>query len=316
MKAVAITRFGERPEVMEVPVPTPGPGQVLVRMYAAGLNPFDWKVTDGLLKDVVPHAFPLVMGNDGAGVIEAVGEGVTELRPGEEVYGQFMSLSTGGGSFAEFAVAKAGSVARAPRGLTLSQAAAVPTASMTAYNLVKEARVDAGQTVLVVGATGGVGQGVVQFADAQGARVVATATADLAPLVRELGADEVIDHTASPVADQVRALHPEGLDVLFDLVQDAGGFEAATDLLRPGGMALTTQGVADVDALAEREVHAVNFQNSASVVLLETLADLLDAERYRVRVDVEVPLDQAAEAVARNRAGLARGKTVIKIAGT
>ncbi|GAA4076972.1 NADP-dependent oxidoreductase [Nonomuraea soli] len=314
MKAVAVSRFGASPELMELPTPAPGPGQVLVRLAGAGLNPFDWKVADGMLKDSAPHHFPLIMGVDGSGVVEAVGEGVELVRPGDSVYGQFMDLASGGGSYAEYAVTKAGSIALAPRSMPLPSAAAIPIASMTAYNLVESARVTAGQKILIIGATGGVGQGVTQFASTLGAHVIVTAGADMAPLMREYGAAETVDHLAGPVVASVRALHPEGVDVLVDLVQDATGFAAAADLVRPGGAALTTQGVADVGSLAERSIRAVNFNNTASASLLETLASLIDAGLYGVRIDAEVSLEQATAAIARNRAGGARGKTIIRIA--
>lgn len=314
MKAVAVSAFGALPELIDLPIPTPGQGEVLVRLHAAGVNPFDWALTDGMLKDAIPHHFPLVMGVDGAGVVEAVGADVTEFRPGDEVYGQFMNPAAGAGSYAEYGIASPALLARAPKGLILSQAAAVPTASMTAFNAVEEARVDEGQTVLIIGATGGVGQAATQFADARGAHVIVTAGPDAAPLMRELGADETIDHRAGLVADQVSALHPDGVDVLLNLVEEGATFDKSVNVLRPGGMLLTTRHAADVDALAAREIHAINFANTASSALLQTLADLLDAGQLRVRIDAEVPLEQAPAAVARARSGGARGKTVIKTA--
>lgn len=177
MRAVAVSEFGATPEIMELPVPEPGPGQVQVRMRAAGLNPFDWKVADGVLGGKVRHRFPLVLGGDGAGEVAALGGGVTGFAVGDLVFGLFMRLRDGGGSYGEYAVADAVGLARIPDGVAVTDAAALPMAGTTALNLVAEAGVARGQTVLVVGATGGVGTFVVQLAAARGAHVIATAPA-------------------------------------------------------------------------------------------------------------------------------------------
>jgi NADPH:quinone reductase-like Zn-dependent oxidoreductase len=189
MRAVAVSGFGATPELVELPKPVPGPGELLVRIHAAAYNPFDLKVADGALKDSVQHKFPLILGLDGAGVIEAVGPGVHTLKPGDKVYGQFLNPAKGRGSYAEYAIATtASAIAKMPQGMIFTQAAAVPTASMTAFNMVETARIDAGQRVLVNGATGGVGQSVVQFAANRGAHVIATAQPDAAPIMKDLGA--------------------------------------------------------------------------------------------------------------------------------
>ncbi|MBW8821806.1 MAG: alcohol dehydrogenase catalytic domain-containing protein, partial [Streptomyces sp.] len=161
------------------------------------MNPFDWKVIDGALQGVVEHPFPIVMGSDGAGVVEAVGVDVETFRPGDRVYGQFMKVGLGRGSYAEFAVAPAeGKLALLPESLSFPVAAALPTASVAAYQAVEEARLDSGRTILVNGASGGVGQSAVQFAAETGARVIATGPADLGDHLRSLGASEVVDFTA------------------------------------------------------------------------------------------------------------------------
>src|SRR3954452_13495482 len=129
MRAVVITDFGADPVLMDRPEPEPGPGEVLVRVHAAGINPFDWKVIDGALRGVVDHPFPIVMGSDGAGVVEAVGSGVDDYRPGDRVYGQFMKVALGRGSYAEQVIAPAdGKLAFIPEALSFEVAAALPTA--------------------------------------------------------------------------------------------------------------------------------------------------------------------------------------------
>jgi NADPH:quinone reductase-like Zn-dependent oxidoreductase len=312
MRAVVIPGFGEEPELVELPVPEPGPGEVLVRVHAAGMNPFDWKVAEGALRGVVEHRFPVVMGSDGAGVVEAIGADVTRFRPGDRVYGQFMKVALGVGSYAELTVAPAeGKLALVPDELPFTVAAALPTASVTAYQAVEAADLGPGRTILVNGASGGVGQSAVQLAAARGARVLATAPPDLADHLRDLGADEVVDFTRGPTADQVRAANPDGIDAVLDLVSTAGQADPLVDLLRPGGVIISTNGALDPDALAARDLRGLNFYSVVTPEALATVADLAASGRLRVTIDAEVALADAPAAIARARAGHARGKTVI-----
>jgi len=313
--AVAVTDFGARPEIMHLPVPAPGPGEILLRIYAAGMNPFDWKVADGALRGAVPHAFPLILGNDAAGVVEETGSGVTRFQPGDQVFGQVMNLPRGQGAYADYAVASAdGHLARIPGGLPYTVAAALPTASATAYNAIEASAAGSGQTILINGAAGGVGQSAVQFAAARGAMVLATASPAAAGQIRDLGASHIIDHTQGPTADQVRAAHPAAIDAVLDLVSTpatAGALHELAALVRPGGIVISTNGAADVEALTARGIRAVNFSNKTSAELLATLADQASAGKLRVRIDAEVPLAEAPAAIAAARTGHARGKTVI-----
>jgi NADPH:quinone reductase-like Zn-dependent oxidoreductase len=314
MRAVVIKDFGVEPELADLPVPEPGPDEVLVRVHAAGMNPFDWKVIDGALKGVVEHPFPLVMGSDGAGVVEAVGAGVDRYRPGDRVYGQFMKVALGRGSYAEFTVAPAdGKIALMPDGLGFELAAALPTASVAAYQAVEEARLDPGRTILVNGASGGVGQSAVQFAADAGAHVIATGPADLAGHLRDLGAAEVVDFTQGPTSAQVLAAHPDGIDAVIDLISTTGQAEPFVDLLRPGGVIVSTNHAVDPDALAARELRGVNLNSIPTPEVLATIAELAANGRLRVTIDAAVPLEEAPAAIAHARAGHARGKTVILV---
>ncbi|MCO5998339.1 NADP-dependent oxidoreductase [Actinoallomurus rhizosphaericola] len=294
--------FRAEPELTEQPVPEPGPGEVLVRMNAAGLNPFDWKVIDGAIPDTV---FPLIVGTDGAGTVERVGEGVTGVRPGDPVFGQFGDPRRGLGSYAERAVAREDAIAPPPRTIALSEAAAVPTAGTTALNLVD--RVGDARRLLIVGATGGVGTFATQLAAARGITVVATATADKADLMRALGAAEIVDHTAGPVAERLAA----PVDAVIDLVDDTAGLRELLPVVRPGGTVLSPVFAVPEEGLPG--VDARNFLNEAGTERLERLAREIDAGNVRVLIGDTVTLPQAPDALARSRAGRARGKTVIVI---
>ncbi|MEV6001474.1 NADP-dependent oxidoreductase [Streptomyces griseomycini] len=313
MKAVVVTDFGSQPEFVELPTPEPGTGEVLVRIHAAGVNPFDWKVADGALKGSVAHEFPLVMGSDGAGVVEKTGPGVTRFRPGDRVYGQFMRLPQGQGSYAEYTLAEQdGKIALIPDTLSFTLAAALPTASVTAYQAVQAVRLDRGHTLLINGASGGVGQSAIQFAARSGVRVLATGTPDVADHLRELGAHTIIDFTEAPTHEQVAAHHPEGIDAVIDLVTPAGGdISPVAGLVHTGGTLLSTNHAADPDALAIRGVRGVNLANNPTAETLTTLAGLAAIGELRVRIDAEVPLADAAAIIAKARAGHSTGKTVI-----
>ncbi|SNT07962.1 NADP-dependent oxidoreductase [Actinacidiphila glaucinigra] len=313
MKAVVVPGFAARPELVDLPTPEPGPGEFLVRMQAAGMNPFDWKVADGALRDVTPHTFPLVMGSDGAGVVEKTGPGVTRFQPGDRVYGQFMRLPQGFGSYAEFTLAEQdGKVARIPEGLSFALAAALPTASVTAYQAVAAARLFQTGVFLINGASGGVGQSAIQFAARAGARVLATGTPDIAGYLRDLGAHTVVDFTRAPTHEQVAAAYPGGIDAVLDLITPAGGdIGPMVGLLRPGGTLISTNYATDPDALAASLILGVNISNDPTTETLTALAEFAAKGDLRVRIDAEISLADVPATVAKARTGHATGKTVI-----
>ena len=302
MRAVTVSGFGAVPELIDRPEPEPGLGEVQVRLSAAGMNPFDWKVIDGAVSDV---SFPLTVGTDGAGTVERTGADVTGFHPGDPVFGQFSKADEGRGAYAEVAVASEQSIAAAPKTIALSEAAAVPTAGMTAMNLID--RIGDVRRLLIVGATGGVGTFATQLAAARGITVVATASPGKADLMRALGATEIVDHTAGPIADQV---DPQ-VDALIDLVSDTEGLNSLLPAVLPGGIVLSP--VFAVPAGGLPGVEAENFASQVRADLLERLAREIDAGRLRVVIGDTVTLSQAPEALARSRTGRARGKTVIVI---
>lgn len=284
-----------------------------MRLSAAGLNPVDWKIADGMFGDAMPVAFPLVLGSDGAGEVLAIGDGVRRFTVGDAVFGQFQRPEQGGGSYCELAVTDESRLAHAARSVTYATSAALPTAGMTAYNLVEETRVTEGTRVLIVGATGGVGTFVTQLAAGRGAEVIATARPAKAELMRTLGAAETVDHTAGPLADQVLAAHPDGVDVLIDMIGGPAEFAGLTRTVRDGGTAVSLIGSADADELTEHNLRGFNFVNRPSPQLLEILAGHVDAGRLTVLVGREVALEEAPEALETSRTGRAQGKTVLAV---
>ncbi|MEU6247126.1 NADP-dependent oxidoreductase [Glycomyces sp. NPDC047010] len=317
MRAVVATDFHTEPTLADLPVPEPGPGEVLVKIAAAGVNPFDWKVVEGAMRGSVHHEFPLVLGSDGAGTVVSVGEpGPTDARfePGDRVFGQFMDVQLGRGSYAEYAITKAAKLARLPAALDFATAAAIPTAGAAAHDFVEGTGAGPGQTLLVNGASGGVGQAAVQLAAAQGIRVIATTDPATAGLLRDLGAAETVDFTAGPTADQVREAHPEGIDAVVDLVSGPDTVEPIALLLKPNGAIVSSNGAVDAELLSDKGLRGWNLYANARPATLASLAESVQRGQIRFLIDHEAPLADAAAALERLKAGKSRGKTVLTVA--
>jgi len=310
MRAITVSEYGAAPALTELPTPQPGPGQLLIRTEAAGMNPMDSTIANGGWKEAMPASFPLILGADLAGVIEAVGEGASKFLPGEQVFGQLLVAPLGtAGTYAEYvAVTEDAPLARLPEGLEPIIAAALPTAGVTALEIVESVEPLTGKTLLIVGAAGGVGSIATQLAANAGAQVIAVAPAAADERMRDYGAAETLDRTQTSVPDSVKRMHPDGIDVLVDVASDADGFADLAALVRPGGTALSTLYVADTEALASREVAGVNFRVSMSSGLLDRLADATVKGVIVVPPITPVKLD---EVPALNGNVHANGKTVI-----
>ena len=316
MRAVTVSEYGGIPVVGEIPTPEPGAGQVLLRMRAAGMNPMDAALAAGAWRPA-PATFPMVLGADGAGVVERAGEGARRFSRGDELFGQLLIAPLGSaGTYAEYvAVTEEAPLARVPDGLDPVVAAALPTAGGAGLALVASLEPLAGKTVLIVGAGGGVGSFATQFAVNAGARVIANVRAAAAGRMRGYGAAEIVDHTEASLPGALRRAHPDGIDVLIDLVSDADGFAALAALVRAGGTAVTTKYLADPGALAAAEVTGTNF-NFAQYVsgeLLEQVADALVGGRIAAPPITRITLEQAPAALNPAQAGRADGKTVITL---
>lgn len=316
MKAVAVTEFGGTPQLMELPKPAPAPGEVLVRLIGASPNPFDRAVYDGFLRHL-PHSFPLIIGFDGAGIVEELGEGVKRFQVGSKIYGSFAHFPLGRGTFAEYiAIPSDALIEAAPKRISLLEAAAAPGAGMTAVGLVDETEIASGQTVLIVGASGGVGSFAVQLANAKGARVLATARLDAAERLRSLGTTETIDYGQRPVAEQALEIEPGGIDVVLDLVSDAEAFSRHVGLVRDGGKAVSLKYAAQAELLASERVDVVNFslrEHPRAAEFLRILTEAIDGEGLRVIIETELSLEEAPELIAARELRGARGKTVVGI---
>ncbi|MFB6815652.1 NADP-dependent oxidoreductase [Streptomyces sp. NPDC056347] len=314
MRAIAVGAFRADPELVELPKPEPQAGEVRVRVEYAALNPSDWRSAEDAPDDgTPPRVFPLVVGVDFAGRVDMIGSGLNRFRVGDQVFGRVADPNpTGGGSYCDYvSVPQDSAITAVPPGLSLRAAAALPSAGMAAAQLLDTAALRGHETLLLIGAAGGVGSYLTQLASARDIRVIAVVRGDEHRRMAELGAAVTIDTLARPFGAAVRESCPDGVDAVVDLVSATP--EAFADRAAPvrrGGVAVTTRGVAAGAALP-RGVTGIDFRLEPSPVLLDVLAAGAAEGVLRVPVDAELPLENAPQALDRNRTGGARGKTVI-----
>ncbi|MCK9925836.1 NADP-dependent oxidoreductase [Frankia sp. Mgl5] len=313
MRALNVPAAGGQPRLSDLPVPGPVEGTVLVRVKAAGLNAIDNALAAGMMAEMLPHVYPLVLGRDAAGVVEAVGAGVDHVAVGDEVIGHMLlAPPIQAGTLAEYALLPAAAVTRKPAGLDFTTAAALPLAAAAAKAAVDAVEPEPGQTVLVVGAGGGVGSYAVQLLAARGVTVVATGTAADAGRLTALGATTVVDYTAGPVVEQVRAAYPDGVDALIDLVAYTPD-SAPLDVVRKGGKVASTLGAADEETLAAAGLTGTSVMAAPVRELIAELAALAAAGTLKVDITTVLPLEKATDGLATLASGAARGKIVVEI---
>lgn len=309
MRAISQATHGT-PEVLEqvlLPRPVPGPGQVLVAVRAAGVNPTDWKHrAAGLFLD----RLPLVLGWDVSGVVEAVGFGVTLFKPGDEVFGM-LPYPHGVGSHAEYVTGPARAFAAKPAGIDHVQAGALPLAALTAYQaIVDTAGVRSGQRVLIHAAAGGVGHLAVQIAKARGAYVIGTASAPKHAFVRSIGADEVIDYRTTDFRDAV-----QDVDMVLDPL--SGDTRARSlDVLRPGGVLVSILPGGDPDEAARAAARGVRVESllvEADHTGMNAVAELAASGALRAHIEAVFPLAEAAKAHALGETDRTTGKIVLTV---
>jgi NADPH:quinone reductase len=317
MRAVAVRKTGDTPEAMELPIPSPEPGEILVKLAAASTNPIDIGIANGSFTGRMEHVYPLILGVDGTGRVESAGEAVRGFRPGDTVHGQFLCAPLGRGTFADYTVVPefpdSGALQRVPDGVPAQIAAALPTAGMTAIGALDAIGLRSGQSILITGATGGVGVFAVQLAAARGAEVIATARPGADRWIRQLGAAQTADYTSGDIAGQVRRTHPDGIDAVLGLTRDAGSFTGYAGLVRDGGAALSIAFAATQELLASERITATNYMMEDKPGLLARITAEAAAGRITVPIQRTVTLEETPGALAGLVAGGARGKTVVLI---
>ncbi|MCZ6799394.1 MAG: NADP-dependent oxidoreductase [Nitrospirae bacterium] len=316
MKAVVIEVFGGRDQlkIVERPVPDPKPGEVQIRIKAAGVNPVDWKIRVGLLKDVMPHVFPIILGWDAAGVVTAVGPQVDRLTVGDEVYAYCRKDTVQDGAYAEFIVLPENNIALKPKNVSFEEAATIPLAALTAYqSLIDAAHLKSGERIVIHAAAGGVGGFAVQIAHGLGAYVIGTASHQNHAYVRSLGAEEVIDYTQHDVSQTVKSLYPEGVDVVYDCV---GGqpLEQARLLIKPEGRIVTIVDPAQAQILQDQGLNAQFVFVAPHAQQLLELTRMVEAGQLRTEVSARLPLEEVVKAHELIETHHTKGKIVLTVA--
>ncbi len=313
MKAAQFKTYGDPQvvEVVDVEKPAIQDGQILVEVHAASLNPFDYKVRRGYMKEMIPLALPVTLGGDFAGTITAVGNGVSEFAVGDEVFGQANVVGGGSGTLAEFAAAKAGSVAKKPQSVDFFQAAALPLVGVSAVQaLIEHIKLVKDQKILIHGGAGGIGSIAIQLAKSIGAYVATTASPDHADFVRSLGADEVIDYKGQDFSTILKD---------FDAVYDTVGGETYTKsfaVLKKGGVIVTMVAKPDPELDKKYEVTTIGQMTNTTTERLTHLAELVDAEKIKVTIEKMFPLEQAKEAYDFLETNHPKGKIVVTLKAT
>ncbi|MFK0296383.1 NADP-dependent oxidoreductase [Streptomyces sp. NPDC090442] len=308
MKAIAFDAYGSADVLypVELDLPVPGPGQVRIAVRSAGVNPLDHKIRSGGMAGLFPVDFPYVPGREASGVVEAVGDGVTEVRTGDAVLGPTVT-----GSYAERTLADAGRLVAKPGSMTWEEAAALPLAAETAWRVLELLQLREGETLLIHGAAGGVGTMAVQFARRRGVRVIGTASEANHAYLRGLGADPVT--YGEGLAGRVRALAPDGVHAALDAVGKGDAVAVSVELTGGPDRVVT---IADEDAGR----HGVRFSNgtepgaSRTVPALTAALGLFESGILQLPIHHVYPLSEAAEAQRESERGHLTGKIVLAIA--
>jgi len=315
MKACIIEAFGGRDQlkISDLPKPEAGDGEVLIRIQAAGVNPVDYKIREGRLKEMFPYRFPLIPGWEFAGEVEATGHSARRFQPGDAVYAYARRPVIQNGTYAEYIALPESYVTFKPANLSMTEAASIPLTTLTAYQSLFEAGgLEKGESALILGASGGVGSSAVQLAADKGARVIALASGRNHDYLKSLGAHDVIDYERGDFIQALGEIVPNGADLVFDC---HGGDTLARGMLcaRPGGRLVSITEMVDEADLKQRDIRFAYVFVEPHVPQLDRIRSLIENGRFKANVTRTFALSQAAEAHAQLETGHTRGKIVLKI---
>lgn len=313
MKALVFNGYGapQTGQIAETDAPKIKDGFLLVRIHAAGVNAFDYELVTGAVKDWMPLTFPYIPGMDGAGEVVDVGSGVTDWRKGDRIVGMFTH-----GSFAQYALIDASEkkLARLPDNLDFERAAAIPEAGLTSRTMLRAGPAREGQTALVIGATGGLGLFTTQLVKAAGARVIATGKPGDLDYFRRLGVDDMIDYTAGDTIAQVKERYPDGVDIVFDVINRGEALLRDAEILRSGGTIVSSLEGPDQSAFpAGMTVRYIELTGERGD--LDDLVQRAASGTLRVEIGATYDLSQAAQAIAdlADKSKHIRGKIVVRV---
>lgn len=311
MKAARIQDYGDANviKVVDIDTPTPNNGQVLVKIRAASLNPFDTMVRAGFVKDMIPLQLPITLGGDIAGVVTEVGADISTFKVGDAVYGQASAVAGNSGAFAEFAITMPSQIARMPRNLTPVEAGAMPLVGVSALQaLTEHLNLTSGQKIFIHGGSGGIGSIAIQIAKHLGAFVATTATGPGIDLVKSLGADIVIDYKTEEFANSL-----SDFDAVFDTV---GGddFVTAYKILKRGAVAVSMISPGNAELAESAGITSVHQMTRVTTDKLNALRELIESGIVTPRVGKVFPLSDVQAAFTARESGNVQGKIVLEIA--
>ncbi len=308
MKAIRLNEYVAVNElkIEEVPTPEPNDNEVLIKVYAAGINPVDWKIIEGHARERIPVKFPLIPGWDLAGVVEKVGKSVKNFNEGDEVFCKpELNMQ---GAYAEFIVVPESIVSIKPTNISFTDAASIPLAGLTAWQaLFQYGHLKEGEKILIHAASGGVGSLAVQFAKTKGAYVIGTCSTDNVSFVKRLGADEVIDYTKENFEDEL-----EDLDMVFDTL---GGEDQqkSISVLKSGGRIISIVSDEFEAEAKEKNIRLERFMASSNSEQLDEIAELIQQNSVVPVVSAVYSLEEASQALRLSKDGHVQGKLVLRV---
>ncbi|HEX7042656.1 MAG TPA: NADP-dependent oxidoreductase [Patescibacteria group bacterium] len=310
MRAAQINSYGDSSviQINEISNPSVENGKVIIEVYASSINPIDWKLREGYLKDYVPLNFPVTLGGDFSGVVKEVGESVENFKVGDKVFGQAGVLNGGSGAMAEFALATSSKVISMPSNLDFPESASLPLVGVSAIQAIEEEiNIQKDQKILIHGGAGGIGSIAIQIAKARGAYVATTVGTKDIDFVKSLGADEVIDFKVQKFEDIL-----SGYDGVFDTV----GGETTTNsfkVLKSGGILVSMAGQPDEDLAQKHNVKAIGQKSDATPDRLSRLKELIESGKVKPIIDKVFPFTEVKEAFVYQEKSHPRGKVVLQI---
>jgi NADPH:quinone reductase-like Zn-dependent oxidoreductase len=307
MKAVQVHEYGNAGKLIfeTAPIPQPGADEILIKVLGAGVNPVDWKIREGQMKENIRHEFPFIPGCDVAGSVVHTGMLVSRFKKGDLVFAK-LDFS-GNGCYAEYCVVKSRDVAFAPKNISIYDAAGIPLAAQTAWmGLFEIGELKEHQKVLIQGASGGVCTFAVQLAKIAGAYVIGTTSGKNVDMVKSLGADEVIDYKKEDFSKKLKELN-----LVFDTI-GGDAQDRSWQVLRKGGTLVSTVG-ANKDMAKKYGMNGKSFMVESSGARLQDIADLVDKKLLKVVLDQAFPLEKAREAQELSQSGKAKGKIILKV---
>ncbi len=314
MKAIGIQHFGgsEAMQLLNLPRPKPKGHEVLVKIHAAGVNPVDWKIREGLLEGRLPHQFPIVLGWDASGVIEEVGEKVDFAKVGDEVFAYARRELIHEGTYSEYINLEQRHVAPKPKNISFEEAAVIPLAGLTAYQALFEGiKLQPNEKILIHAGAGGVGSFAIQMAKHRGAYVLTTASETHHPYLKNLGADEIIDYKKVKFVQEIQRKFPKGIDAVFDTVGAETQLESA-DVLKKGGRLISILALQH-NVLKEKGVEANYLFVRPDHEQLVKIGKMVEAGQLKPYITKTFPLDQAVQALDLIQTGHTEGKIVLKV---